>query len=81
MISTRRLDKSFYSRDVLEVAPELIGKVLVRKYDDGTIFRSPIVEVEAYRGEEDLACHASRGRTERTEVMYHEGGLLYVYLI
>ena len=76
-----KLDYTFYQRDVLEVAPGLIGKYLVRKFDDGNIFRSMITEVEAYRGEEDLGCHASKGRTPRTEIMYYEGGVIYVYLI
>ena len=71
----------FFRRDVLEVAPDLLGKYIVRKYDDGHIERFRITEVEAYRGEEDKACHASKGRTKRTEVMYHEGGKIYVYLI
>jgi len=76
-----RLDYDFYSRDVLEVCPGLIGKVMVRTFTDGTQFRSRITEVEAYRGEEDLASHAAKGRTSRTEVMYRDGGLVYVYLI
>ncbi|MEA3446139.1 MAG: DNA-3-methyladenine glycosylase [Bacteroidota bacterium] len=77
----QKVDISFFRRDVLEVAPELIGKILVRKFDNGKIIRYKITETEAYKGEEDLACHASKGRTKRTEVMYHEGGLVYVYLI
>jgi DNA-3-methyladenine glycosylase len=76
-----RLGSDFYIRDVLEVAPDLIGKELVRIYSDGEIKRYMITEVEAYRGEEDMACHAAKGRTSRTEIMYHEGGCLYVYLI
>lgn len=76
-----RLQRSFFTRDVLEVAPDLLGKYLVRKFDDGKINRFLITEVEAYRGQEDLACHASKGRTPRTEIMYHEGGHIYVYLI
>lgn len=80
MIS-HRLGFEFYNRDVLEVAPELVGKTLARAFDDKTIQRFIITEVEAYRGEEDLACHASKGRTPRTEVMYNRGGLVYVYLI
>nr|MQY80600.1 DNA-3-methyladenine glycosylase [Bacteroidota bacterium] len=76
-----KLGKSFYNRDVLTVAPELLGKVLVRKFDNGIISRFVIEEVEAYRGKEDLACHASKGRTSRTEIMYHEGGKIYVYLV
>ncbi len=76
-----RLNSSFFSRDVLTVAPELVGKVLVRSFENGLAERFIITEVEAYRGTEDLACHASKGRTPRTEVMYHQGGLVYVYLI
>ena len=75
-----RLQHDFFIRDVLEVAPELLGKNLVRKVDD-QIKKYLITEVEAYRGEKDLACHASKGRTPRTEIMYHNGGLVYVYLI
>ncbi|OFX88392.1 MAG: 3-methyladenine DNA glycosylase [Bacteroidetes bacterium GWF2_33_16] len=76
-----RLQQSFFTRDVLAVAPEILGNYLVRKFDDGFIYKFLITEVEAYRGEEDLACHASKGKTARTEIMYHEGGHLYVYLI
>ncbi len=77
----QRLDERFFQRDVLEVAPDLLGKVLVRRYTDHHINKFIITEVEAYRGEEDLACHASKGRTPRTEVMYWSGGHVYVYLI
>ncbi len=76
-----KLGQDFFSRDVLDVAPELLGKVLVRRFDSGKLFTSQITEVEAYRGEEDKACHASKGRTSRTEIMYHPGGSVYVYLI
>lgn len=76
-----KLQKNFFTRDVLEVAPELLGKILVRKFNDRRIEKYVITEVEAYRGEEDLACHASKGRTARTEIMYNEGGYIYVYLI
>ncbi len=76
-----RLGEEFYRRDVLEVAPELVGKLLVRKMEGNGLYSSRIIEVEAYRGEEDLACHASIGRTKRTEIMYHVGGMVYVYLI
>ncbi len=75
------LDPTFFERDVLDVAPELLGKSLVKTFPDGTILEGIITEVEAYRGEEDLACHASKGRTPRTEVMYRKGGHLYIYLI
>ncbi len=76
-----RLSKSFYQREVLEVAPELLGKIIVRQFEDNIIRKFKITEVEAYRGMEDLACHASKGRTPRTEVMFLAGGLVYVYLI
>ena len=78
---TDRLSPDFFLRDVLDVAPALVGKLLVRQFDDGRIERYRIVETEAYRGTEDLACHASKGRTPRTEVMFQEGGKVYVYLI
>jgi DNA-3-methyladenine glycosylase len=76
-----RLQKNFFTRDVLEVAPDLLGKYLVRKFEDGRIKKFLITEVEAYRGEKDLACHASKGRTPRTEIMYNDGGHIYVYLV
>lgn len=81
MTSINRLGSSFFRRDVLEVAPELPGKLLVRKFPDGTVSRFIISETEAYRGIEDCACHASKGRTARTEVMFQDGGLIYVYLV
>jgi DNA-3-methyladenine glycosylase len=80
MDAGERLNTSFYTRDVLEVAPGLVGKILVFRTST-EIKRYIINDVEAYRGEEDLACHASRGRTSRTRIMYEEGGKLYVYLI
>ncbi len=76
-----RLTREFYTRDVLDVAPDLVGKDLVMGLPGGNYARHMINEVEAYRGEEDLACHAAKGRTARTEVLYHEGGRLYVYFI
>ena len=75
------LKAEFFNRDVLELAPDLIGKILVRKFDDGRKLRLKITETEAYRGEEDKACHAFKGKTQRTEVMYMEAGTIYVYLI
>ncbi len=76
-----RLPKTYFTNDVLEIAPDLLGKKLVRIFEDGSRKEYFITETEAYRGEEDLACHASKGRTARTEVMFHEGGVAYVYLI
>lgn len=77
----KRLPREFFERDVLEVAPDLLGKYLVRRFESGDIHRFQITEVEAYRGEEDKACHASKGRTKRTEVLYGDPGSIYVYLI
>jgi DNA-3-methyladenine glycosylase len=79
-MSSLRCDKNFFARDVLEVAPVLLSTYLVRREKDG-LTRCRITEVEAYRGEEDLACHASKGKTSRNEVMYFQGGHLYIYLI
>lgn len=76
-----RLPAPFYKRDVLIVAPELLGKTLVRRFESGLTERYTITEVEAYNGIEDRACHASKGRTPRTDIMFSEGGLVYVYLV
>jgi DNA-3-methyladenine glycosylase len=81
MTTGARLTRDFYTRDVLEVAPEILGKIMAVRLPDGSFSRHIITEVEAYRGTEDKACHASKGRTDRTEIMYHEGGRLYVYFI
>jgi DNA-3-methyladenine glycosylase len=75
-----RLEKDFFTRDCLEVAPELVGKILVRRLPDGSLISLRIDETEAYRGEEDTACHAHKGRTKRTETLYREGSAIYVYL-
>ena len=77
----KRVTPEFFRRDVLEVAPDLIGKTLVRQFSDHSFKRFRITEVEAYRGTEDLACHASKGKTARTQIMFEEGGHVYVYLI
>lgn len=77
----QRLNPEFFRRNVLEVARDLPGKILVRKFDNGLVKRYVITETEAYSGDGDLACHASKGRTPRTEVMFRNGGLVYVYLI
>ena len=75
------MTREFFSQDVLEVAPALLSKTLVVRFENNEIKRFRITETEAYRGEEDKACHACKGRTSRTEIMYHEGGRLYVYLV
>jgi len=76
-----KLGRDFYTGDVLDVAPGLLGKTLVIMSAHGIVKRFTITETEAYRGRGDKACHASRGRTPRTEVMFHEGGKLYVYFV
>ena len=75
------LKKEFYSKGALELAKELLGKTLIREVD-GKVLKSKIVETEAYIGEIDKASHAYNGRrTERTEPLFHEGGIAYVYFI
>ena len=75
----RPLPRSFYARETLTVARELLGCVLARE-SGGAILRGRIVEAEAYVGEGDKACHARAGRTPRTDVLYGPPGLAYVYL-
>ena len=70
-----RLDYVFFHRPCLEVARDLVGKILIHGEK-----QLRISETECYCGESDTACHASRGRTKRTEVMYQEAGTVYVYL-
>lgn len=75
-----KLKRDFFERATLKVAGELIGKTLVRKIGSKTI-GDIITETEAYIGPHDLASHASRGRTRRTEVMFAKAGAAYVYMI
>lgn len=76
----KKLPLSFYLRDdAVAVAKELLGKVLVTAWN-GERTSGRIVETEAYAGEMDRASHASKGRTDRTEVMFGSGGRAYVYL-
>ncbi len=74
------INRKFYQKNTLQVAQDLLGCFLVRKIGK-KIIRGIIMETEAYIGEKDLACHASRGRTPRTEIMYGEAGHAYIYLI
>ncbi len=76
----RRLPRSFYDRDTILVARELLGKLLVHE-SRGVKHVGKIVEVEAYLGPHDLAAHSAKGLTERTKVMFGPPGHAYVYLI
>lgn len=75
----RALPPGFFARHTVRVARDLLGSWLCRREDDGTLSCGTIVETEAYRGETDPACHAARGRTPRTRVLYGPPGLAYVY--
>jgi DNA-3-methyladenine glycosylase len=77
---TVKIPRRFYEQNTLDVARQLLGKYLVRQHSDGTTI-GRIVETEAYIGPDDQACHASRGRTPRTEIMFGQAGHAYVYLI
>ncbi len=70
------LPRKFYQKPTLKVAQELLGKYLVFKN-----MAAKIVETEAYIGQKDLACHASKGRTKRNEVMFGKAGYTYIYMI
>ena len=74
-----RLQRRFYDRPTLEVARDLLGKILVHSRR-GVVTSGAIVEVEAYIGESDPACHAAPGRTRRNAPLYGHPGFSYVYL-
>lgn len=75
------ISKEFYNRSALDVAQDLLGKVLVREVD-GKVLKGKIVETEAYIGAIDKACHAYNGRrTKRTEILYEDAGVSYIYFI
>ena len=78
---SHRLDRGAFNRPTLQVARDLVGKFIVRNYQDRQ-FSAMITEVEAYKGPQDRACHAYKGlRTRRVEPLYGEGGTVYVYLV
>ena len=76
---SRLLDRAFFRRPTLDVAPDLLGKVIVHKLD-GHVLAARIVETEAYLGKGDRAAHSARGRTKSTEVIFGPPGRAYVYL-
>lgn len=76
----RKLSVDFFQQPAITLAPALVGTILVRQYRQKN-YRVRIVETEAYVGAHDLACHAAKGRTARTETMFAAGGRTYVYLI
>ena len=73
-------DREFFRQDAVTLARALVGKLLVRTFPDGRELRLRISETEAYLGVEDSACHAHKGKTSRTEVLWRDGGTIYVYL-
>lgn len=75
----KKLDADFYKLTAPELAPLLLGKILCVNLN-GSVTSVRITETEAYYGEEDTACHAHKGRTPRTEILYSVGGRVYVYL-
>lgn len=89
-MKTKKLSRKFFARPTLTVAKDLLGKILVRKIGPTSprlrragrkIIGAMITETEAYCGPRDLASHASKGRTKRTEVMFGPAGHAYIYLI
>lgn len=74
------MEIKFFEKPTLWVAKHLLGRILIRRWR-GREIRASICETEAYVGENDLACHASKGRTPRSEVLFAKAGTAYVYLI
>ncbi|MBQ9097161.1 MAG: DNA-3-methyladenine glycosylase [Clostridia bacterium] len=74
-----RLTEDFYIKHATELAPLLLGKLICRQIEN-KIIKCRITETECYFGEADTACHAHKGKTERTKIMYESGGKAYVYL-
>lgn len=74
-----RVNQKLYRISAIDLAPKLLGMQLCRKIDD-KIIKLRITETEAYFGEEDSACHAHMGKTERNKVLYEQGGVAYIYL-
>ena len=75
----KQLGKDFFTQDAYTAAQQLIGKWICRRIDEKVV-RFQITETECYIGNGDTACHASKGKTARTSVMWQQGGVCYVYL-
>ncbi len=75
----KRLGRKALSQSATLLAPGLLGKLLCRRTEKG-VLKYRIMETECYCGEEDTACHASKGKTERTKILYGKGGTAYIYL-
>lgn len=73
------LGREYFSAPATVLAPDLLGKLLCRRTEN-CVIKARITETECYFGEEDTACHAHKGKTERTKPMYESGGITYVYL-
>ena len=71
-----RLKREYYGQPATILAQDLIGKLLCRETQEG-VLKCRITETECYYGEEDTACHASKGKTDRTKILYERGGLAY----
>lgn len=76
----RPLPRTFYERNTIQVAKDLLGKILIRRTAEGQM-TGRIVETEAYRGSDDPASHAYRGATQRSRLMFGRGGIAYVYYV
>lgn len=74
-----RVNSELYKLNAVELAPRLLGMRLCRQIEN-EIIKLRITETEAYFGEDDTACHAHKGKTDRTKILYEQGGLAYVYL-
>ena len=72
--------REFFRQDATKLTPQLIGKIIAHRLPDGSIVRMRISETEAYCGVDDTACHAHKGKTKRAEILWRDGGTIYVYL-
>ena len=73
-------NRDFFRQNATELAPQLVGKILAHRLPDGSVIRMRISETEAYCGVDDTACHAHKGKTKRSEILWRDGGTIYVYL-